>query len=108
MHYRRALQLNADLPAALVDLAWILATSERHDVRAPDEAVRLAEHAAQVTKQQDALVLDTLAVAYFSANRLDQAISTAQAALDLASTTGRDDLAADIRRRLESLKRERR
>ena len=56
----------------------------------------------------DALVLDTLAVAYFSANRLDQAISTAQAALDLASTTGRDDLAADIRRRLESLKRERR
>ena len=108
VHYRRALQLNADLPAALVDLAWILATSERHDVRAPDEAVRLAEHAAQVTKQQDALVLDTLAVAYFSANRLDRAISTAQAALDLASTTGRDDLAADIRRRLESFKRERR
>ena len=107
-HYRRALQLNADLPAALVDLAWILATSERHDVRAPDEAVRLAEHAAQMTKQQDALVLDTLAVAYFSANRLDRAISTAQAALDLASTTGRDDLAADIRRRLESFKRERR
>jgi tetratricopeptide (TPR) repeat protein len=107
VHYRRALQLNADLPAALVDLAWILATSERHDVRAPDEAVRLAEHAAQVTKQQDALVLDTLAVTYFSASRLDRAISTAQAALDLASTTGRDDLAADIRRRLESFKRER-
>ena len=106
-HYRRALQLNADLPAALVDLAWILATSDRHDVRAPDEAVRLAEHAAQVTKRQDALVLDTLAVAYFSADRLDRAISTAQAALELASTSGRDQLAADIRRRLESFKRER-
>ena len=106
-HYRRALQLNADLPAALVDLAWILATSDRRGVRAPEEAVRLAEHAAQVTKQQDALVLDTLAVAYFSAGRLDRAISTAQAALELASTSGRDQLAADIRRRLESFKRER-
>jgi len=106
-HYRRALQLNADLPAALVDLAWILATSDRHDVHAPEEAVRLAERAAQVTKGQDALVLETLAVAYFSADRLDRAVSTAQAALELASTTGQDDLAADIRRRLESFKRAR-
>src|SRR5712691_2248782 len=106
-HYRRALQLNADLPAALVDLAWILATSDRHDVHAPEEAVRLAERAVQVTKRQDALVLETLAVAYFSADWLDRAVSTAQAALELASTTGRDDLAADIRRRLESFKRAR-
>jgi len=76
-------------------------------VHAPEEAVRLAERAAQVTKGQDALVLETLAVAYFSADRLDRAVSTAQAALELASTTGRDDLPADIRRRLESFKRAR-
>ena len=104
--YRRALQLNADLPAALVDLAWILATSDRRDVRAPDEAVRLAERAAHLTNDQDALVLDTLAVAYFSAARRDRAISTLEAALELASRTGRDQLAADIRQRLESYKRE--
>ena len=106
-HYRRALQLNPDLPAALVDLAWILATADRRDVRAPDEAVRLAERAAHLTNDQDALVLDTLAVAYFSADRRDRAISTLEAALELASRTGRDQLAADIRRRLESYKRQR-
>ena len=105
-HYRRALQLHADLPAALVDLAWILATSDRRDVRAPDEAVRLAERAARLTSDQDALVLETLAVAYFSASRRDRAISTAQAALELATRTGRDQLAADIRRRLESYNRQ--
>ena len=106
-HYRRALQLNPDLPAPLVDLAWILATSDRRDVRAPDEAVRLAERAARLTHDQDALVLETLAVAYFSADRKDRAISTLESALELASRTGRDELAADIRRRLESYKRQR-
>ena len=106
-HYRRALQLNPDLPAPLVDLAWILATADRRDIRAPDEAVRLAERAAHLTNDQDALVLDTLAVAYFSADRRDRAISTLEAALELASRTGRDQLAADIRRRLESYKRQR-
>ena len=106
-HYRRALQLNADLPAALVDLAWILATSDRRDVRAPEEAVRLAERAAYLTNDQDALVLDTLAMAYFSADRRDRAISTAQAALELASRSGRDQLAADIGQRLESYRRPR-
>ena len=103
--YRRALQLDAQLPAALVDLAWILATSDRPDIRAPDQAVRLAERAAQLTKYQDALVLDTLAVAYFSAHQIDRAISVAQDALELAVTAGQAQLADDIRRRLESYKR---
>jgi tetratricopeptide (TPR) repeat protein len=103
--YRRALQLDAQLTAALVDLAWILATSDRRDIQAPDEAVRLAERAAQLTKHQDALVLDTLAVTYFSADQVDRAINVAQAALELAVTTGQTQLAADIRRRLESYKR---
>jgi tetratricopeptide (TPR) repeat protein len=92
-HYRRSLQLNPDLPAALVDLAWILATSDRRDLRGPDDAVRLAERAAQLTNYRDALVLETLAVSYFSAGRRDRAITTAQA--------------ADIRQRLESYKRQR-
>lgn len=104
--YRRALQLDAQLPAALVDLAWILATSDRRDIRAPDEAVRLAERAAQRTTYQDALVLDTLAVAYFSAHQIARAVGAAQDALDLAIATGQAQLAADIRRRLESYRRQ--
>jgi tetratricopeptide (TPR) repeat protein len=102
--YRRALELEPDLPAALVDLAWILATSERPEIRAPEEAVRLAERVATVTKNQNATVLETLAVAYFSADRADEAIRAAQDALALASKAGAEDLANNIRKRLELYK----
>jgi len=99
-HYRRALQLKPDLPAALVDLAWILATSDRAEVRAPTEAVRLAERGAELTGHQNATALDTLALAYAAAGRFDQAIPTAQAALELASAEGARELVELIRQRL--------
>src|SRR5262249_18317487 len=70
VHFRRALQLQPDLPAALVDLAWVLATTDRPDLRAPEEAVRLASRAAEMTNRRNATVLDTLAAAYASAGRL--------------------------------------
>jgi tetratricopeptide (TPR) repeat protein len=104
-HYRRALQLDPDLPAALVDLAWILATSEREDVRAPQEAVRLAERVAELTSQRDANVLDTLAMAYAAAGDPSRAVQTAQAALDLAMAEAWTDLAVRIRQRLELYRR---
>jgi Flp pilus assembly protein TadD/mono/diheme cytochrome c family protein len=103
-HLRTALELNPDLPAALVDLAWILATTDRLEIRAPSEAVRLAERVAELTKYQDATVLDALAVAYAASGQLDRAISTAQAAFALASAAGAGELAGQIRTRLESYK----
>jgi tetratricopeptide (TPR) repeat protein/mono/diheme cytochrome c family protein len=103
-HYRRALELRPDHAAALVDLAWIRATSTRPDVRAPEEAVRLAERVADLSGYQNATVLDTLAVAYYSAGRIDQAIRAAELALDLASGPGNEELAGSIRKRLEALK----
>lgn len=99
--YRRALERSPDLPTALVDLAWILATSDRAEIRAADEAVRLAERVAELTKSQNATVLETLAVAYFSAGRTGEAIRTAQVALDLAVKAEAKELAQQIRKRLE-------
>jgi tetratricopeptide (TPR) repeat protein len=99
--YRRVLQIQPDHPGALVDLAWILATSDRATVHAPEEAARLATRAAEVTKHENATVLETLAVAYFSSRRMDEAKKTAEAAIDLASRTGTADVARDMRRRLE-------
>jgi tetratricopeptide (TPR) repeat protein len=107
-HFRRALQLQPDLPAALVDLAWLLATSERSDVRAPEEAVRLATRAADVTNRQNATVLDTLAAAYAAGGRLEDAITTARAALALASRDGDGALAARIAQRLAFYEQSRR
>jgi tetratricopeptide (TPR) repeat protein len=100
VHLRRALELQPDLPAALVDLAWILATSDRPDVRAPDEAVRLAERVAELTGRRDATALDTLAAAYAAAGRVENAVTTARAALALASAAGDTELASRIRLRL--------
>jgi tetratricopeptide (TPR) repeat protein len=96
-HYRRALAIKPDLPGALIDLAWILATSDVAALRAPDEAIRLAEHAAELTDRLNAIVLDTLAVAYFAADRGDDAVETAKRALDIAVRAGDEELAARIR-----------
>jgi hypothetical protein len=68
--------------------------------------VRLAEHAAALTMFQNATVLDTLALAYFSAGRAAAAVSTAQSAFDLASKTGAPELAQAIHKRLDSYRRQ--
>ena len=104
VHYRRALELSPNLLAALVDLAWILATSEQADVRAPSEAVRLAEHASTLTGQGNATVLDTLAAAFAADGQLDKAVRTAERALAIASASDAAELRDHIRRRLETYK----
>ena len=104
VRYRRTLELRPDLPSALIDLAWILATSDRPEIRAPQEAVRLAERVADLTRYQNPTVLETLAIAYLFAGRTGEAVSTAQRALDLATRAGAEELARDIRTRLEFYK----
>lgn len=98
-----ALRINPTDAAALrslTALAWIFATNADDKVRDPARAVILGERAAQLTKNQDAGVLDTLAAAYAAAVRFEDAVRTAQAALSLASTHKNERLADDIRRRL--------
>jgi tetratricopeptide (TPR) repeat protein len=104
-HYRVALATDPDLPAALADLAWILATSEEASIRNPGEAVRLAERLGTLTRREDATALDTLAVAYFSAGRLNDAIATAKAALDRAKLADLNELAERIALRLQFYER---
>jgi tetratricopeptide (TPR) repeat protein len=91
--YRRVLAINPDVPAALVDLAWILATSDRAALRAPEEAVRLAERVAELTERRNATVLDTLAMAYFAAGRKEDAIAAANAALTEALNANQQEQA---------------
>jgi tetratricopeptide (TPR) repeat protein len=95
-----ALDVAPEVTSALVDLAVILATSDEPGIWNPDEAVRLAERAAAVTGSRNATVLDALGVAYFSAGRTGEAVSTAQAALNLAVATGTPELVTQIRDRL--------
>jgi tetratricopeptide (TPR) repeat protein len=95
-HFRQVVRLEPDWTPGLSELAWLLATAPEarlHDAR---QAVRIAEHAADITGNGDARVLDVLAAAYADAGSFDRALATAKAALRLMPA---DPLAGDIRHR---------
>jgi tetratricopeptide (TPR) repeat protein len=100
VHYRAALCLWPDFGQAGNNLAWILATCADPDIADPPEAVRLAEHAAELAGDRNPTVLDTLAAAYASAGQFDRAVATAQKARGLAVASGVRPLADAIAARL--------
>jgi len=102
-HLREAVRLRPDWPVALNDTAWILAAFVAY--LQPDEAVRLAERARELTDDPDANMLDTLAAAYAAAGRFEQASATAQAALQRAAAEGNPSLEQEIAVRLELYRR---
>jgi len=100
-HYRELLRLTPDAPAVLNNLAWLLATSEPAQGGDPARAVQLAERACELGGREKAHCLDTLAAAYAAAGRLDDAVTTAERAVQLAESAGQEPLATLIRARLE-------
>ncbi len=101
VQYREALKLDPDLTTALNNLAWALATSSDDQLRNGDEAIRLAEHACELTRYTQPWFVGTLAAAYAEAGRFPEAITTAEKAVQLATTAGNQQLAAENRRLLE-------
>ncbi|MFQ5411885.1 MAG: tetratricopeptide repeat protein, partial [Phycisphaerae bacterium] len=104
-HYREAVRLKPDWPAPMNDLAWILATHPDPEVRQPDEAIRLAEYAAELTRHRNMNVLDTLAAAFAAAGRYDQAVSTAGRALAVATNAASGPIVNQIEKRLDLYRR---
>ena len=82
VEYRQALVLVPNLASALFDLAWLLATAPEASLRNPVEAVTLARRATPLIDHP--IVLDTLAAAYASEGRFDEARETARRAADRA------------------------
>jgi Tfp pilus assembly protein PilF/mono/diheme cytochrome c family protein len=85
----------------MTDLAWLLATAPDERLRQPDEAVRLAEQAAELTGRQNIAALDTLAASYAAVRRFEEAVAAEEAALALAVAAGLPRLADELRTRLE-------
>ena len=100
-HFQKAFHLRPDSAVPLNGMAWILATHPQPEARDPSQAVRFAERAAESTQHRDPAILDTLAVAYAAAGQFDRALATAGKAISLASAMDADDLANEIRVRLE-------
>jgi len=99
--YREAL-VHGDRSAPLLNnLAWLLVSAREPGDRAPAEAVRLSEEAAQLTDRQEPSILDTLSVALAAEGR-PEARKVALEALALADARGDVALARSIRDRIGS------
>ena len=85
-------RLNPDCVEALNNLAWTLATSPRAEIRDGPRAVRLAQHACELTQFNKIIFIGTLAAAQAEAGAFDVAVATAQRACDLAAKNGETDL----------------
>ncbi len=99
--FRQALSENPDLPDALNNLAWLLATCGDGAVRNGAEAVRCAERACQLTEFKHSGFMSTLAAAYAEAGRFSEAVDTAQKALSLQDAAGETQFAMLNRQLIE-------
>ena len=82
-------------------LADILATSSNDALRSGSDAVEFAERAATLTDNQRPGVIRVLAAANAETGRFDRAISVAEAALELADSQGKRNVAQRLRRDLQ-------
>ncbi len=99
-HLEKALAIDPGHMNAEVNLAWILATSSDDSIRNGARAVQLADDVARRAGHSNAIVLRTLAAAYAETGRFNDAIETAQDAIQIARATGNEGLVADLERNI--------
>jgi len=99
-HWREAARLAPGWADPLNNLAWVLATDPRAEVRDGVEAVKAATRAVELAGTNNVGVLDTLAAAYAEAGRFAEASSAARQAQAAAVAQGQRELAEQIRQRL--------
>lgn len=95
--FREATRLEPENARILALLAWTLATHADPAIRAPAEAVRTAERAAELTDRRDPTALQALAAAYAADGRFEAAVAAAERALELAAQAGDDRTEATLR-----------
>jgi tetratricopeptide (TPR) repeat protein len=99
-HYREAVRIRPQFRTAANNLAWLLATAPDPALRDPAAAVELAERAAALSAEPEAAVLDTLAVAYASAGRFDDAVTAGERAVRVSEASETPAQTHPLRQRL--------
>ena len=95
-NYRKALAMDDEMDGVLARLATLLATQDDPSLRNPDEAIRLAAKAVNLTAAQHPVPMNALATAYAEAGRFREAVAVAQKAFEVASTAGDEAMAATL------------
>jgi tetratricopeptide (TPR) repeat protein len=104
IQFQRALAIQPNLVEAQSDLAhiaWVLATSPDPSVRDGTKAVELAGQTDRLSSGRNPGMAATLAAAYAEAGRFPEAITTAQRALQLATSQNNATLAAALEAELK-------
>jgi spermidine synthase len=98
--FRRAATLHPQEATPANNLAWLRATCPDDAIRNGREAVEWGERACRITEYKNTFCLRSLAAAYAEAGRFDEAIRTAEGALEMARQNGPPALAATLERDL--------
>lgn len=85
-------ELSWDSPSALNEIAWTLVDDARVKNRRLDFALRVAERAVELSKGEDASILDTLARAHYERGELNKAIEVQKKAVKKAEGPMKEDL----------------
>jgi tetratricopeptide (TPR) repeat protein len=99
-HAEAAVRLKPDWDEALNVLAWYFAVNKDTEIYNPDEAVKLALRACELTDNQRPDFLDTLAVAYAAKGDFGKAVQTTEQALALCRSAQQEQLRKELESRL--------
>jgi len=100
-HLNQIIRLNPEETNALNNLAWIMAAGKTPNLRDPNRAIQLAEKACELTDFNQPNMLDTLAAAYASAGRFDEAVEVTEKALRLARAAKVEQMITEIEGHLQ-------
>ncbi len=99
--WSKAAEIKPDDVGILNNLAWAIAVTDKASAQDTKKAEEMAKHACKLTSYSQANLLDTLAAAYAANGRFDEAIKTADNAIDIAKTSGQNELAGKIEKRID-------
>ena len=99
--YRQFLEKNPTSANAKNNLANLLATAPETELRDGTEALRLAHEVIAATGESNPSPLSTLASALAESGDYDQATAVAEKAIAAARATGRHDLVAKLRAKID-------
>jgi tetratricopeptide (TPR) repeat protein len=100
---QHAVYLAPNNPDARFILGFILSTIGQHD-KAISEYIEMLQLAKDASPPDKAKMLDALASTYAAAGRLPEAITTAENALELATSAGQKEMAEAIRKQIQFFK----